>query len=332
MLRIFFLIFLVLIILEVILNSISPSVYESDKTLGWKLKKNFSHQFKKQSLKKKDYSANFITNKHGMIEYDNINNPNKTILVIGDSYSTDPNVGNESFWYTIMKKKLEKELNIKINIFASGGGGYGSTQEYLAFKQALQSVKPDFLILQFCINDFQNNLLEWEKKNFNFNQYLRRPYIDNNGNIYTEKNFIGYVPNIISTSRLFNIFLSRLGNFLSNVFPLDLNSKEMQNIKDNSIKITKKNLEKIYFTDNKIKKIIVNCKEPDGIPETHWSKISKEIGFEVLVNNTKDIENAKYKDIDIYNSDGGHYNIIGNEIFGLSIANEIIAKKILSGY
>ena len=67
-----------------------------------------------------------------------------------------------------MKKKLENELNIKINIFASGGGGYSSTQEYLAFKQAIQSVKPDFLILQFCINDFQNNLLEWEKKNFSF--------------------------------------------------------------------------------------------------------------------------------------------------------------------
>ncbi len=332
MLRIFFLFFLVLIILEIILNSISPSVYESDKTLGWKLKKNFSHQFKRQSLKKKDYIVNFFTNENGMIEYDNVNKPNKTILVIGDSYSTDPNVGNESFWYTIMKKKLEKELNIKINIFASGGGGYGSTQEYLAFKQAIQSVKPDFLILQFCINDFQNNLFEWEKKNFSFNQYLRRPYIDNNGNIYKEKNFIDYVPNIISSSRLFNIFLSRLGNHLSNFFPLDLNSKEMQNLIDNSIKITKKNLEKIYLIDNKTKKIIVNCREPEWFPATLWSKISKEIGFKVLTNNTKDIQNAIYKGIDIYSSDGGHYNIIGNEIFGLSIANEIIAKKILSDY
>lgn len=330
MLRIFFLFFLVLIILEIILNSISPSVYESDKTLGWKLKKNFSHQYKKQSLKKKDYIANFFTNEHGMIEYDNINKPNKTILVIGDSYSTDPNVGNESFWYTIMKRKLEKELNIKINIFASGGGGYGSTQEYLAFKQAIQSVKPDFLILQFCINDFQNNLLEWEKKNFNFNQYLRRPYIDNNGNIYTEKNFIDYVPNIISTSRLFNIFLSRLGNLLSNFYPLDLNSEEMKNIKDNSIKITKINLEKIYSINNKIKKIIVNCKEPETEPDIFWKKISKEIGFEVLVNNTIDIKKAIYKGKDIYSSDGGHYNVIGNEIFGLSVANEILAKKILS--
>jgi lysophospholipase L1-like esterase len=330
MLRIFFFFFLVLIILEIILNSISPSVYESDKTLGWKLKKNFSHQFKRQSLKKKDYIVNFFTNENGMIEYDNTNKPNKTILVIGDSFSTDPNVGNESFWYTIMKKKLENELNIKINIFASGGGGYSSTQEYLAFKQAIQSVKPDFLILQFCINDFQNNLLEWEKKNFSFNQYLRRPYIDNNGNIYKEKNFIDYVPNIISTSRLFNIFLSRLGNLLSNFYPLDLNSEEMKNIKDNSIKITKTNLEKIYSINNKIKKIIVNCKEPEAEPDIFWKKISKEIGFEVLVNNTIDIKKAIYKGKDIYSSDGGHYNVIGNEIFGLSVANEILVKKILS--
>ena len=49
-----------------------------------------------------------------------------------------------------------------------------------------------------------------------------------------------------------------------------------------------------------------------------------------MVNNTIDIKKAIYKGKDIYSSDGGHYNVIGNEIFGLSVANEILAKKILS--
>ena len=330
MFRFFFFIIIFIIILEIMLNSINPSVYESDKILGWKLKKNFSHQFKIHTSKNKKYIANFFTNEQGMIEYNNINAPDKIILVVGDSFSTDPNVGNENFWYTVMKKKLEKELDIKINIFASGGGGYGTTQEYLVLRNAIENIKPDILILQFCINDFENNVLEWEKKNYRFNQYLRRPYLNHNGNVYKEKNFLEFVPNFISTSRIFNIFLSRLGNLLSRLYPLNLNSEEMKNIKDDSIKITKINLEKIYLIENKIKKIIVNCKEPQHEPDIFWSKISKEIGFEVLVKNTIDIENALRAGKDIYISDGGHYNIIGNEIFGLSVAYEIIEKKILS--
>lgn len=169
-----------------------------------------------------------------------------------------------------------------------------------------------------------------KKKNFRFTQYLRRPYLNDNGNVYKEKNFLELVPNFISNSRIFNIFLSRLGNLLSNFYPLDLNSEEMKNIKDSSIKITKTNLEKIYSINNKIKKIIVNCKEPEAEPDIFWKKISKEIGFEVLLNNTIDIKKAIYKGEDIYSSDGGHYNITGNEIFGLSVANEILAKRILS--
>jgi hypothetical protein len=172
--------------------------------------------------------------------------------------------------------------------------------------------------------------LVWEKKNYRFTQYLRRPYLNDNGNVYKEKNFLELVPNFISNSRIFNIFLSRLGNLLSNFYPLDLNSEEMKNIKDNSIKITKTNLEKIYSINNKIKKIIVNCKEPEAEPDIFWKKISKEIGFEVLVNNTIDLKKAIYKGKDIYSSDGGHYNVTGNEIFGLSVANEILTKKILS--
>ncbi len=104
----------------------------------------------------------------------------------------------------------------------------------------------------------------------------------------------------------------------------------MKNIKDDLIKITKINLERIYLIENKIKKIIVNCKEPQHEPDIFWSKISKEIGFEVLVKNTMDIENALREGKDIYSSDGGHYNISGNEIFGLSVAYEIIKRKILS--
>ncbi len=58
MLRFSFFIIIFIIILEVILNSINPSVYESDKTLGWKLKKNFSHSFKIHTSKNKKYIAN----------------------------------------------------------------------------------------------------------------------------------------------------------------------------------------------------------------------------------------------------------------------------------
>jgi lysophospholipase L1-like esterase len=321
--------FILLIALEIILNSINPSPYESDKTLGWKLKKNFSYNFKKKTYAGKNYIANYSTNENGIIEFNKKTN-SKKILVIGDSFSTDPNVGNEHFWYSVMAKKLEQNINNKISVFASGGGGYGTVQEYLVAKEITEKINPHLIILQFCINDFENNNLDWEKKIYRFTQYMRRPYSDMYGNIYRKDYFINFIPDFVANSRLFNSILSRLGNFISTKYPINLNTEQMQQIKIDSIQITTMFLEKIYNIKPETKKIIVNCKKAENYPEVLWDEIANKIGYVVINKNFKFVENAIIQKEDIYSSDGGHYNIIGNHIFGTAIADEILDKKILT--
>ena len=320
---------LIFIILEKIITTIIPSPYISDKILGWKLKKNFSYNFKKKTYAGKNYLASYSTNESGIIEFNKKPN-SKKILVIGDSFSTDPNVGNEYFWYSIMAKKLEQNTNEKISVFASGGGGYGTVQQYLIAKEIIKTVSPELIILQFCINDFENNSLDWEKKIYRYSQYMRRPYSDSDGNIYRKNYFINYIPDLIANSRLFNSLLSRLGNYLSTVYPINLNTEQMQKIKIDSIHITTMFLKKIYNINPEIKKIIVNCKKPENYPEILWDDIANKIGYIVLKKNIESIDSAIVKGEDIFSSDGGHFNMRGNNIFGVAIADEILDKKILS--
>ncbi len=323
---------IIIFILEITLNFLKPTTYEKDDLLGWKLKKNFKHEFSNFTKKNKKYSTIFSTNKNGNLEFNLNGGYEKTIeiLIIGDSFSTDPLVSNEKFWHSVMSKKISEINKININTTISGGGGYGTLQQLL-ISNKLQFLNPDIFILQFCINDFENNILDWEKKNYRFSQYFWRPYLDlDSKQIYYEKNIFKLILKPFKDSRLLSVFLSRSG-FLAEKYFSDTiqNDKEMF---ESSLKTTKYLLQKIYQNFPLSKKIILNCKQATNFPDTEWKKIGNEIGYIVISENNKVIENAKNKNLDIFNIDGGHYNELGNKIFGEAIADEIEKRKLLSSF
>ena len=53
---------------------------------------------------------------------------------------------------------------------------WGTYQNLLLARDLSKILKPDMFILQFCFNDYTNNLYEWEKHSVYRNQFLRRPY------------------------------------------------------------------------------------------------------------------------------------------------------------
>ena len=321
---------IIILILEITLTFFKPTVYEKDEVLGWKIKKNFKHEFTNFTKKNKKYSTIFKTNKNGNLEFNLNGDYKKTIkiLIIGDSFSTDPLVSNEKFWHSAMSKKISEINKININTTISGGGGYGTLQQLL-ISNKLKSLKPDIFILQFCINDFENNILDWEKKNYRFSQYFWRPYLDlDSKQIYYEKNIFKLILKPFKDSRLLSVLLSRSGILAEKYFSDTIqNDKEMF---ESSLKTTKYLLQKIYQNFPFSKKMILSCKQASNFPDTEWKKIGNEIGYIVLTENNKAIEGAMRKNLDIFNIDGGHYNELGNKIFGEAIANEMEKKKLLN--
>ena len=94
--------------LETVLTKIKPTPYEKDEILGWKLKKNFHYKFENYTFSNKKYYSNYETNENGLIEYKTKTNYDKdiNILIIGDSFSTDPLSSNNKFWYSVMADEL----------------------------------------------------------------------------------------------------------------------------------------------------------------------------------------------------------------------------------
>ena len=107
----------------------------------------------------------------------------------------DAHTSNDLSWFGHLRLNLEKILNKEIVIYAIGGGGYGTNQQYIKTKNFLRKskIEPQIIILQFCINDFMNNSYEWEKETVNYGQYLRRPYFIDNNHFYFDNSALGKI-------------------------------------------------------------------------------------------------------------------------------------------
>jgi hypothetical protein len=95
------------------------------------------------------------------------------LLIIGDSFTQATGVSDEHTYYAYLKAPLGAEL------FAYGGSGYGSLQEFMVLDKYFDAVKPDLVIWQYAANDFVNNSPEFEIASTLNNNGLRRPYLVN---------------------------------------------------------------------------------------------------------------------------------------------------------
>ena len=143
----------------------------------------------------------------------------------------------------------------KVYVESIGSGGYGNFQQYLLAKKVRNYINPDFVILQFCHNDFYNNTYEWESKGVTRNQFIRRPYLINE-KIYYHKGILKYLYNskLFENVRLINrvdLFISLLQSIIFNVTNVQVGMNdssqniETLNLKKKSVKNTNLILSKL---------------------------------------------------------------------------------------
>jgi len=320
---------------EFYLKNKKPTPYIYDSELGWTLKKEFKYTYKEKDLYDNQYSSFYSTNRFGARSYIQKAHSNKInqsikILVVGDSFTMDPYVGNNEMWYSILANKISKNTKQNVQVLAFGGGGYGSLQQLLLlqrYKKDIDNFSPNIFILQFCSNDFANNSFNIEKASFALSQYMRRPYLINNeiyyyNGLFTyffQKNILTRESRIFAKSIFFFEFLMKK-YFLSNS---NITQDKMIEAKD----ITQNILTKIRNLYPNTESYIFSCSNNTSELNSDWKKLAKQSNFIILEESSNFIDKASNLNTKIFYKDGGHLNLLGNLLWGDLIYEDITKNK-----
>ena len=124
-------------------------------------KKSLNINLNQKTLKGEKYKVNFQTNENSSRVYGNFNDSEIIILAIETHLQTCHTQVMIKCGFSIFSEKLEYETNKKVCLEAIGAGGYSNLQQYLLAKNLKHKIDPDFILFQFCNNDFINTL-EWK--------------------------------------------------------------------------------------------------------------------------------------------------------------------------
>lgn len=297
-----------------------------DKKLGWILNKSIKKNFIAESKKGRKYQINYSSSDEFGFRYiDNNSKFDKTILIIGDSFTVGPYASDNEMYFSWIKK-IFNENNLNYNWYVMGSAGWGTFQQYLYLKEKINYIKPDILIHQFCsMNDFINNSIEMEQKTYLRSQYIFRPYLVNN-NIYYKNNLLHKTYKFLySNSYIFktidNLITNKQYRKKNNYFKKEYSKNEFARsilITENLIKKIKNLLgnNKLYF--------LVDCYDKKNPYNIELKKIISKNNIYSSDEPILVLKKAEENFQDILVADGGHLNDLGNKIYGSKIASEIL--------
>jgi lysophospholipase L1-like esterase len=326
-----------LVAVEMYARYARPTAYQNDKELGWKLLPNANITVDNLRLDQTEYKALITTNELGLRESGRKDNPQLTILVLGDSFTADPFAGNEDMWYVAASRDLEKLSGLEknsIRTLGGGGGGYGTLQELLLLKQLKQKISPDLFVLQFCENDFMDNHLGVESHGILRTQFMRRPYYTADGTIkYFDSPFAWlWRSPPTAESKIFNkldqiIQLLQFRYYHDYYLP---NSPELAAAYDKEmLVVTSDLLKKIRVELPNIPAVMVNPCTSKGRLNGQWENLGTEAGFLTFSGPSDAIEGNRANK-KLFVSDGGHLSPEGNALFGRAFVQALFDSGIVS--
>ncbi len=135
-------------------------VHSPDPVLGWRARPGLQLE-----------DRGFSHDERGFRAWGRLDTGNPRVLFLGDSFTATPFTSDAAAYFGIVARHLPVE------VFAAGGGGYGSLQEYLLLDEFVDEIRPNFVVIQFSYNDLWNNHLEWEGGRIVRSQLNLRPYL-----------------------------------------------------------------------------------------------------------------------------------------------------------
>jgi lysophospholipase L1-like esterase len=119
------------------------------------------------------------------------------LLVVGDSFTYAAGVPPDRPYHQAVARKLG------IAVYAIGGGGWGTLQEYLLLDRRIDALRPDLVVLQVSSNDLFNNDWEMEARTAVATNLLVRPFFVGERVVYRYPGRLGLLqPFLTAHSRL----------------------------------------------------------------------------------------------------------------------------------
>ncbi len=108
-----------------------------------------------------DGTWKFITNKQGFRNYQDFEyaKPENTVRIVslGDS-QTQGIEADQDYTYSSIVEKYLKARGVNAEVFNTGVSGFSNAEALVLLEQELIKYKPDFVILGFFANDYQDNI------------------------------------------------------------------------------------------------------------------------------------------------------------------------------
>jgi len=301
------------------------SPIRSDKKYGWRATENYVFKGWRKDASGKDYFVEAKTNDYGFRIFGNIYSKNKKIMFIGDSITGDMHVSNDKTYYGLIQKKLPVE------VYAYGGSGYGTLQEYMILDEYIDKIQPDLVVLQCSANDFINNSYELELQSYKNNNGLRRPYITKDCKIfYAIPKRFSLIRNISNNySRFLYVVLSRIDKLAATKLKektvekyIEKQGKHHSGFK-HSAQITNKLIEMFRERNSKVR-MFAFC--VDFVPPYYeeFQNILKKNGIEFIDGIPQAIRGVEDKGYVTRASDGAHWNELGHRICAEKIISYFI--------
>ncbi len=297
-----------------------------DDTLGWCQKPNYKFKGTQYTLGKKPYKVKLNFQENGFRCFPKASEgPDTTmkVLVIGDSFTQAVEVSDGQQFYSYLDSNFQ--------VFAYGMAGYGTLQEKLILEKYFNQIQPDYVILQFCSNDFIDNNYNLEQ-GASYRVGLRRPYLAADGKI-TYKSPLPYFEQQINRSKflkfVYEKFLRiklKLGfkNTQSSEFHIASNGQAYAPFK-NSIKTTKSLLSEIKSLIYPSAQLIVMAADSFQPQDQTIQQICESIDISFIPFPGLKMESAQI-DQEIFTADGFHWTPYGHRIIGQNLLEHISVK------
>ncbi len=153
------------------------------------------------------YPVHFSFTKHGFRAWPKAKDTTKTsFLFIGDSFTESIECSDRNTFYNLFGNN-----NIR-QVYAFGCSGYGTLQELMIIRRFIDSIKPNYVVLQMCSNDFADNYPALEEIT-GYKVGQRRPYMISGNTIeYHHPHYI--INDVKKYSRVAHFLMTKSRNAL----------------------------------------------------------------------------------------------------------------------
>jgi hypothetical protein len=299
-----------------------PGEITLDPELGWRSTENYRFNGTKRDAAGTEYPVQISQNENGFRMFGDARSVKPRVFVIGDSYTHAVAVSDDKTYYAILKKELD------IEVFAYGGGGYGSLQEFMILDRYLDLIKPDLVLWQFTANDLINNSPTLEKASSINNNGLVRPYL-----VDGQVQYILPARELTENTRLFALNYCRLCYILFNridrlraattptVETETSAGKSAHAAFLKSVEITDTILGKVAARAGSVPIASFVVYGPDFEEyQQALAQVSRKHGFVLLPDINRATLVAK-EEKTVFAADGGHWNNEGHRLVGKTLAD-----------